>query len=465
MKGHRSTARRIAGHARVPILALIVLATAAVLAAPAGALPVPVNDPIFTATVAGDGNAYDSYTALALNHDGSLFSCGYVYRDATGDNATITRWDDAPDGWSREWDGPAHRADTATDVVVAPAGPVYVTGVTQNAAGNNDVLLLKYSQAGTLQWWRKWAGPSSSWEAGLKVAVDSSGNILVAGSRRAHASSGIIKMVLVKYAPSGNLIWEREFSRASTNLVLHDFCLDASGNAYLVGQASTASAEWGVIVRYTHSGVHSWTRYYAGSFHGDNSFAAVCRSPLGGVYVVGSAAAESSTTDALVVRYTAAGSRTLTQRLGTGDSKSQWLDDVAVDHSGRIAVCGSWQNVDPDFYVAVLTTAGVPVWSQSYDGGYGMPDEANALIVDASNCVCAAGVSEEDPDVSRTLVYAFSTAGDPRWRSSWPTSATGAASVRDIAAYHSSNVWTCGSSYTGVDRGSDQLLLGWNLLH
>ena len=463
MKGHRSTARRIAGHARVPILALIVLATAAVLAAPAGALPVPVNDPIFTATVAGDGNAYDSYTALALNHDGSLFSCGYVYRDATGDNATITRWDDAPDGWSREWDGPAHRADTATDVVVAPAGPVYVTGVTQNAAGNNDVLLLKYSQAGALKWWKKWAGPSSSWEAGLKVAVDSSGNILVAASRRAHASSGIIKMVLVKYAPSGNLIWEREFSRASTNLILHDFCLDASGNAYLVGDATSGSAADGVIARYTTSGAQSWVKYYDGPFHGADSFSAVSRCPAGGVYVVGSAGAAAATTDALVLRYTSTGSRPLTKRLGVGDGKSQWLDDVAVDKVGRIAVCGSWQNVDPDFYVAVLTSAGALVWSESHDGGYGMPDEAKVLVVDWSNRVCAAGVSEVDPDVATWLTYAFSAAGVPRWISFWPASATGPMNVRDIASYQSSNVWVCGAGYTNATTGSDQLLLGWGL--
>jgi hypothetical protein len=460
MRGHRSSMRGAVRCARSPIFVVVILTAVVALAAPASAAP--LHPPIWVTTVHGDGNAYDAATALAVSAGGSLFSCGYIYRDATGDDVTIARWDDAPFGWSKTWDGPAHRADTAADIAIAPSGPVYVTGTTQNAAGNNDILLLRYSQTGSLQWVRAWRGPNASWEAGLKVAVDRQGHVLVAGTRRAGATTGRIQMVILKYASNGTLLWSHIVSRTDANLTLHDFCLDGSDNAYLVGDASIRRLD-GVIACYSPTGVQRWVRYYDDPVHARDSFSAVCASPGGGVYVAGVSGASLGASDGLLVRYSAAGVSTLTKRLGSGDGKREWLNDVAVDGRGRVAVCGSWQVADPDTYVALLTSLGAVLWSHKYDGGYANADEAKVLTIDSLNRVCVASELRPDPDVHQWGVYAFSVGGTLRWHSQWPDPLTGVMSVRDIASYHASNVWVCGSDYVGPGTGGDQLLLGWGL--
>ena len=463
MRGHRSSLRDIVRRARVPVLLAAVLAMAAAFAAPASAAP--LHPPIWVTTVHGDGNAYDAATALAVSAGGSLFSCGYIYLDATGDDVTVARWDDAPLGWSRTWDGPAHRADTAGDIAIGPSGSVYVGGTTQNAAGNNDILLLKYGQDGTFKWRAIWRGAHASWEGGLKLAVDRQENVLVAGTRRAGATTGRIQMVLLKYDKEGHLLWARIYARTDANLTLHDFCLDVFGNAYLVGDVSVGRLD-GVIACYSPAGVRRWARTYDDPLHGRDSFSSVCAVRGGGVYVAGVAGAGRGGSDCLVLRYTAAGVRTLTKRLGVGDGKRQWLNDVAVDARGRVAVCGSWQAAATgmDTYAAVLTSLGVVVWSHRYDGGYSSPDEARVLTIDSLNRVCVASELRPDPgEAEQWGVYAFSTLGTLRWYSKWPDPLTGVMSVRDIVSYHASNVWVCGSDFVAPASGGDQLLLGWAL--
>ena len=461
MKQSPSTIVRVAGRrVRVLVLALVVGAClVAVVVAPAAAAP--VRDPIWTTTVNGDGGFYDAATALAVSGAGTLYSTGYEYNVATGDDITVARWDDRPDGWSRVWDGDAHGADVGADMAVR-GDVVYVVGSTQTAAGDSDMLILKYSSGGDVLWFETWGGAGASWEFANRIAIDRDGTVVMAGTRRPSPAAGPVTVVVVKYAPDGDRLWARSFARAGSNVSMADLCLDRAGNVYVVGSSTGGGHSDGFVVSFSPAGARRWARFYDGPAHRTDKFAAVCRCPLGGVYVVGRAGAAHAASDALVVRYTAAGARVLTRFIGVGDGRRQWLNDVAVDKRGRIAVCGGWERPDPDFYVALLKPSGALRWSHAYDN-YANRDEALSLVIDSSDRVCAAGDIDVDPGIKQVGVYAFSLAGALRWYCRWPEPAVGAEDVREIARWQSSNVWVCGSGYVGPATGEDQVLLGWGL--
>ena len=148
----------------------------------------------------------------------------------------------------------------------------------------------------------------------------------------------------------------------------------------------------------------------------------MCGCPAGGVYAVGYArhGFKGGFEDALVTRYNAAGSRTLTKRYGVvGPSKV--LTDVAVDPKGRIAVCGSWTRDRVGFYVALLRPAGTVVWSHRYDRGQGA-----RLVIDGKGRVTASGTAVSPsgyPVVAgvcvrdqRSAALAFAIGGRNRFR-------------------------------------------------
>lgn len=91
------------------------------------------------------------------------------------------------------------------DVLVTPAGDVYVTGV-QVRTGSEDLFVARYSRAGKLVWMKYVAGGAGSWDQGNALAMDGAGNVYAAGWVTNTAPNGR-DLVLVKYRPDGKRLW------------------------------------------------------------------------------------------------------------------------------------------------------------------------------------------------------------------------------------------------------------------
>jgi hypothetical protein len=143
-----------------------------------------------------------------------------------------------------------------------------------------------------------------------------------------------------------------------------------------------------------------------------------------------------------------------------------------VDSRGRLAFCGGWRSSDRGFYVAALRLDRTVRWAHNYlgDKHYGW---ARALAIDAADRVCVTG-NTRGLLVDATFcpgpvaTYAFTTAGERRWRSLWPgssvvwTSPEGPA-PHDIAVWQSSSAWVCGTTEDRAGTGPDQFVIGWGL--
>ena len=91
--------------------------------------------------------------------------------------------------WSKVF--PAQNDQLGTSVAVDSAGNVVIAGIFQDtvnfgggalvSAGANDIFVAKFSPSGQLLWSQRFGGPTNEGERGVRVGLDGAGNVLLTG--------------------------------------------------------------------------------------------------------------------------------------------------------------------------------------------------------------------------------------------------------------------------------------------
>ncbi|WP_437582071.1 hypothetical protein [Sorangium sp. So ce887] len=145
------------------------------------------------------------------------------------------------------------------------------------SAGSADVFVLKLDPAGHAIWSRRF-GSSPYGEAGTKIALDASGNILLGGSYGGAVFDGpppvdfgggplpwaydfsSSAVFLVKLDPDGNHLWSRGYTTGSTaiSVVLRDIAAGAADSPSVL-LAYPSSVDVGMtLVTYNAAGEYMW---------------------------------------------------------------------------------------------------------------------------------------------------------------------------------------------------------------
>jgi hypothetical protein len=114
---------------------------------------------------------------------GAVYSCGYMNTVSNGKDVVVVKLDsNGVQLWSTSYNyATVNLDDKANAIFVDPSGNVYVTGYSQAASNNADIIVIKYNSSGTQQWATRINGSASGDDAGNDIAVDGSGNVMVAG--------------------------------------------------------------------------------------------------------------------------------------------------------------------------------------------------------------------------------------------------------------------------------------------
>lgn len=129
----------------------------------------------------------------------------------------------------------------------------------------SDLFIAKHNSSGTAQWMQGLSGGGIyDWAKG--VVVDSSGNIVAAGSYGALVSSTNYGYALiVKYDSSGNQLYKKRFTdtTAQRDSTFNSIALDSSGNIYCCGTAVYNAASGSDIIilsKFDSSANLLWTK-------------------------------------------------------------------------------------------------------------------------------------------------------------------------------------------------------------
>ncbi len=193
-------------------------------------------------------NEHTTYRAVALDSRGNVLATGYqgpVYTKFL----TVKLNPDGDTLWTR-----LYYRGTGVDILTDGGGNTYVAGTDNQSGSNSDIIALKYDSAGNLQWDARYNGPDQMQDWGYALALGPDGSVYVCGSSQS-AEHGT-ECILIKYDSLGDTVWTARISGfhgggAAGNAV----AVDTDGNVVVAGYAHGGlSGKDYLIAKYPPSG-------------------------------------------------------------------------------------------------------------------------------------------------------------------------------------------------------------------
>ena len=346
---------------------------------------------------------------LAVDDAGNVFVTGTANAlTTTGPQriATVKYDTDGNEIWAARVLGPDRRVFLA-DIAVDGAGSVYLACTTGDVfTAGFDLFTLKLDPAGVLAWSRRYDGPASNWDFATSLAVDGAGNTYVTGSAKTDGTRRN-DILLLKYAPNGDLLWERRYDGAGASgqpEAAHSVVLDENGTVFLAGYAVTAETHLDyVVLKYDPAGNLLWMGSYDGPAHSADYAYAMELDSTGALLVTGQSFGLNSWYDYATVKFDASGNLLWVRRYdGPELESSSTVRDVAyllaVDSGDNVYVSGraAWHDDVSEFATLKCDPDGNLLWIMEYTG---LDDSEgarpSAIALGSDNSVYLAGRAKD----------------------------------------------------------------------
>jgi len=188
----------------------------------------------------GPEHSWDTASFIAVSSTGTdVYVCGDS-RAHNGSDYTVIRYSttDGSQSALARYDGGAGGLDWPLGFVLDAADNVYVTGMSEAPGTFRDAAMLKYDNELNFQWAARYDASLHSYDYGRELAVDSAGNVYVAG--RTAETNRHADITTIKYDSSGHQVWiikyngpENESYDGGAGIVV-----DADGNVYVGGMST-----------------------------------------------------------------------------------------------------------------------------------------------------------------------------------------------------------------------------------
>ena len=342
----------------------------------------------------------------------------------------------------------------------------YCTGIARATEEASTLVLVKYKSDGTKLWSRFYQPAAGNGAAGVAVAVDGHGDVIVAGTAGVAppASSKGRDVVVLKYTPTGTRKWVLRYDGAAhKDDYATDLALDGAGTAFVAGEARGATTGQDYLVlAVTPAGAQKWTWIYDGH-NGRDVAAGVAVDGGGNCYVTGSSQGAGGTTAAASAKLTRRGAHVWLKRLQYGEEGHSWATalrfrNVAGDR--RLFLTGTSVGLmstrDNMLIASVDADTGAKLHAAIAHGGEDGNDgndAGQAIAVDAAGVAYAAGSSENATTHKvRAFVARMDAGGSLAWSKPIWLSGDEEAGFQSIALDPAGNL-VCGGYGAQPDKG------------
>lgn len=378
--------------------------------------------------------------------------------------------------------------DIGYSITLDQSGNVYATGsfqgstdfgssISLNAAGSEDIFIVKYDSLGNLKWVKAMGGYNSDY--GRSIAADNFGALYITGKYQGNAdfdpSSAFVSLYsaggsedgfIAKLDNNGNYKWVKSIGATGYD-VGTAISVDLSGNVIATGlfnnsvnfdplAGSQILKSEGLldvyIAKYDSLGQYQWAKSFGGI---DNDFSrGICTDDKGNVFTtgyfsgiakyepmsIGKSMSSSGGNDVFIVKLDKGGNLAWVNQLG--GTMSDYVYAVSVDASGAVYTTGSFQGTadfDPsanslnlvskggsDIFISKLDQNGNAVWAKSI-GGISDDNGTAIAVLNNGKDVYTAGdyrnTVDFDPDAPIVNLSAVGSADVFIHKLSMPTSA------------------------------------------
>jgi hypothetical protein len=389
-----------------------------------------------TTTMANGAHSFYAKAYDAANNSTMSASSSVTVSNAvsTGGQLQWVRTMASAMGYTAE--GLSVAADSSGNVVVVGdyAGPMDLGSGPCPHNNIFDAFVAKYTAQGGLLWSKAFGGGARNYARA--VAVDSQGNVIVAGDFSGTADFGgmiltapdpygvwAADMFVAKYSPSGSLLWVKSFGGASGDMG-NAVAVDGSDNIILAGGLSSYGVNFGsgitlsgidmVLVKLSPSGTTLWAKTWGGlgiapkavtvDRYGDVVVSGGCPGTmdLGGGPIT---ADTSGANGVFVAKYSGVdGGYRWARGFGANGNDSGF--GITTDpNTGNVVVTGGFMgsanfgggsvtSAGEAMFLAGYDPAGNFLWVKTYGGmyaGYAM-DQGNAVKIDANGNLVVTGL-------------------------------------------------------------------------
>lgn len=314
-------------------------------------------------------------------------------------------------------------------------GNVYTTGASLNLPENgyrHDIYTIKYAPDGTQLWLREYnhnngiQDDDPNW-----LRVDSQDNVLVLGTTHTNATGKVA--VLLKYDPTGVLLWERVDGGLDYGASMD---LDGLDNIYITGRTFGENWDFGVA-KYDPDGSLLWSRTRSWG-PGPDQPRSIAVDGAGNVAVVG----RNYSAQIAMVAYDTNGNELWSDFLDDPNPAQSYAANHAVfDADGNLLVAGIKGQVG---LVNMLLLKYAPDGTQLFERLYAV-GSANRLRVDAAGNTIMTGQSWTTNDM---LTIKVDAQGDPLWTAVHATPGSGLG--RDLRILSDNGIVVAGSEASNL---------------
>jgi len=371
----------------------------------------------------GPGNGSDSPSAMAVDTNGNVIVTGYSWGGASFSDFTTIKYSNVGVAlWTNRYNGPGNLYDDVSALAVDGSNDVIVTGFSDGGGSSTDYLTIKYSSAGVPLWTNRYNGPANDDDRAAALAVDDSNNVIVTGYSYGNGSSA--DYLTIKYSSTGVPLWTNRYNGpANSSDQATAVALDSDNNVIVTGESFPIGSPTDYLtIKYSSEGVPLWTNRYngPGNFPDDASDVAVDHD--NNIIVTGHSIhnyGNGNFADYLTIKYSSTGMPLWTNRYNGSGNGYDYARFVAVDASNNVIVTGYslGNGSSADYTTIKYSTAGVPLWTNRYDGPVSGYEEPTAMAVDARGNVIVTGYSDGSTNAWNDdyLTIKYSSAGVPLW--------------------------------------------------
>ena len=333
----------------------------------------------------------------AMDADGNLFIVGSAGAPPGNRNNIVVR-KVRPDGtwaWSAIRVPIASGRAVATGIAVDANGDVHVSGF--DGSGLDAFLTVKFDGETGDELWSRVATDLLPYTYASAIAVDSAGDVFVAGSEFVNPpGEAHTDILVVKYlGASGQELWRARYSGAGTSATVAALAIDASGDAVLSGYIYAVSGMEFVTAKLDGiTGQQLWARVLPGSVGGSNRPVGLALDGSGDVIVTGWTRPSGGTANVATIKYSGSDGTTLWDRRHDGTaSGDDYPTGVAVDGSGNVTVVGRTdsEGTGQDFLTLHYGNYGSLLWSRTFNASGTSNEMAQAVSLDAHGNVFVSG--------------------------------------------------------------------------